>query len=297
MRKTSHIKITSLALFTITGLIIFSSINSNQLAFADSNENPEIKVSEKLKKNPFALKIIAEMEAQKAKYKELSEESTPKAIPTLKQIQIEKNRKISEQMLQEDLNSMNTKYIDFTPKNAFAKFISKLNATHHGIFWDQFDYLDTKVQLATAAKNAVLEDGGSFYEAQREYFKYASMPRLEMISYIQELNVKYGFADKDIQENFDPNGKLPRFEDDADAPCYGCENFDSNDSLKSDKNNGQSNTSQNVKIDPKSELKFLQEKLKGLQKEFLKESDLNTKKSIMDSLNETVKQIQDLTYG
>ena len=296
MRKTSHIKIISLALFTITGLIIFSSINSNHLAFAQSDENSEIKVSEKLKKNPLALKIIAEMEAQKAKYKELSEGSAPKAIPTLEQIQIEKNRKISQDMLQEDLNSMNKKYIDFTPKNAFAKFISQLNETHHGIFWDQFDYLDTKVQLATAAKNAVLEDGGSFYEAQREYFKYASMPRLEMISYIQELNVKYGFANKDIQENFDPNGKLPRFEDDADAPCYGCENFNSNNSLKSGKNDGQSNNSKNAEIDPKSEIKFLQEKLKGLQQEFLKESDMNKKKSILDSLNETVKQIQNLTY-
>ena len=49
------------------------------------------------------------------------------------------------------------------------------------------------------------------------------MPRVEMINVIEGLNVKYGFADQNIQDNFDANGKLPRFENDDNAPCYGCE--------------------------------------------------------------------------
>lgn len=267
--------------------MIFPLLDTNQIAFAQSDDIPQVKASKQLQKNPFAMKIIAEMEAQKLRYKQLSEETTPKSIPTLEQIEIEKNRKISAEMLKEDLRSMEKKYIDFTPKNAFAKFVSKLNETYHGIFWDQFDYLNAKVQLAIAAKNVVLENGGSYYEAQREYFKYASMPRLEMISYIKELNVKYGFADKDIQSNFDPNGKLPRFEDDNNAPCYGCKNSNANSGLSS---------IQNVEVDPKAELKMLQEKLANLQNEFLKETNTFAKKSIMNALNDTVKQIQNLTY-
>ena len=285
--KSDNLKVMSASLLVITGLMIFPLIDTNQVAFAESGNIPKVKASEQLQKNPFAMKIIAEMEAQKLRYKQLSEETTPKSIPTLEQIEIEESRKISEERLKEDLKSMEKKYIDFTPKNAFAKFVSKLNETYHGIFWDQFDYLNAKVQLAIAAKNVVLENGGTYYEAQREYFKYASMPRLEMISYIQELNVKYGFADKDIQSNFDPNGKLPRFEDDNDAPCYGCQ--DSND------NSGLSNI-QNVEIDPKAELKMLQEKLSSLQKAFLKETNTYAKKSIMNALNDTVKEIQNLTY-
>lgn len=284
-------------LLMIAGLLIMPTTNGEQLAFAESEVNSTLKVSDKLKKNPLAMQIIAEMEAQKLRYKQLSEESIPKVIPTREQILIEENRKISEEMLQNDLESMNNKYLDFTPKNAFAKFVEKLNSSHHGIFWDQFDYLDAKVQLAIAAKNDILENGGTFYEAQREYFKYASMPRLEMISYIQELNVKYGFANEDIQSNFDPKGKLPRFEDDKDAPCYGCENTQAANNSNSQSNNNQVNiVSSNVEIDPKGEIKFLQEKLSNLRQAFLKSDNIKEKKYLVDSLNDTVKKIQELTY-
>jgi hypothetical protein len=246
----------------------------------------------------MVMKIIAEMEAQKLRYKQLSEETTPKSIPTKAQIEIEKNRKISNQILQDDLKSMKEKYIDFSPENAYEKFVLKLNSVYHGIFRDQFNYLNAKVQLAIAAKNLVLENGGSFYDAQREYFKYASMPRVDMINYLEELNVKYGFAEKNIQSNFDSNGKLPRFEDDNDAPCYGCENLKSIDdtNLRSDDKNEVTTESINAKIDPKGEIKFLQIQLSELRQEFLDATDLDTKKSLVNSLNNTVKKIQDLTY-
>ena len=285
-------------LVIIASMIIISSTNIDQLAFAESNTESKILVSDKLKKNPMAMKIIAEMEAQKLRYKQISEETTPKSIPTKAQIEIEENRKISDQMLQDDLKSMKQKYIEFTPENAFENFVLKLNSTYHGIFRDQFDYLNAKVQLAIAAKNLVLENGGSFYEAQREYFKYASMPRVDMIDYLEELNVKYGFAEEDIQSNFDANGKLPRFEDDKDAPCYGCENLESisNSNPQSDDNNKITKVSANAKIDPKAEINFLQSQLSELRQEFLDATDLDKKKSLVNSLNDTVKKIQELTY-
>ena len=298
MKKANYTKLLATVLAMVAGLLLVSVTNGDQVAYADSGNNPTILVSENLKKNPLALKIIAEMEAQKQKYKQLSEGETPKSLPTKQQIEIEENRKISEEMLQEDLKSMEQKYIDFTPENAYENFISKLNETYHGIFRDQFDYLNAKVQLAIAAKNLVLENGGSFYDAQREYFKYASMPRIEMISYIQELNIKYGVADEDIQSYFDANGKLPRFEDDEDAPCYGCENLESVDELnsKSNQKDQMVEITSNVKIDPKGELKILQEKLSNYRQAFLNSSNIAEKKFLVDSLNETVKKIQELTY-
>ena len=283
MKKITCPKLLPALLVVVAGLLILPATNSGQTAFADSNEEPTILVSDTLKKNPLAMKIIAEMEAQKLRYKQLSEEKLPEIPLTKKQIEIEENRKISVEILKEDLKSMEKKYLDFTPKNAFEKFVSKLNSTYHGIFWDQFDYLNAKVQLALAAKNQVLENGGSFYEAQQEYFKYASMPRLEMISYIQELNIKYGFADSNIQSNFDANGKLPRYEEDKDAPCYGCENQ-------------VTTISNNIEIDPKAEIKILQEQLSDLRQEFLNSNDIEKKKFLVNSLNDTVKKIQKLTY-
>ena len=298
MNKTDYSIILSAALVMISGMLSITILDVQQIAFAETDSNPTVLVSDKLKNDPLAMKIIAEMEAQKLRYKQIQEGKISPIPLTKQQIEVEKNRKISQDLLQEDLKSMEKKYVDFTPKNAFEKFVSKLNETYHGIFRDQFDYLHAKVQLAIAAKNVVLENGGSYYEAQREYYKYASMPRLEMISYIQELNVKYGFANGDIQENFDPNGKLPRFEDDNDAPCYGCKNSKTpeNSGTATNKNDNSSVVIKNAKIVPSSEIKILQEQLSDLRQEFLKSTDFNKKKSLVDSLNETVKKIQKLTY-
>jgi len=298
MNKTDYSIILSAALVMISGMLSVTILDVQQIAFAETDSNPTVLVSDKLKNDPLAMKIIAEMEAQKLRYKQIQEGKISPIPLTKQQIEVEKSRKISQDLLQEDLKSMEKKYIDFTPQNAFEKFVSKLNETYHGIFRDQFDYLHAKVQLAIAAKNVVLENGGSYYEAQREYYKYASMPRLEMISYIQELNVKYGFANGDIQENFDPNGKLPRFEDDNDAPCYGCENSKTpeNSGTATNKNNNSSVVIKNAKFNPSSEIKILQEQLSDLRQEFLKSTDFNKKKSLVDSLNETVKKIQKLTY-
>jgi len=298
MNKINYSILFSTSLVIISSLLSVPGLNNTHLAFAETNSEPTILVSDKLKSDPLAMKIIAEMESQKLRYKQIEEGKTTPIPLTKEQIEVEKNRKLSKELLQEDLKSMEKKYIDFTPKNAFEKFVTKLNETYHGIFRDQFDYLNAKVQLAIAAKNLVLENGGSFYDAQREYYKYASMPRLEMISYIQELNIKYGFANESIQENFDPNGKLPRYEDDNDAPCYGCENFKTNKNSDSTTNANQksSEVNKNVKIEPVSEVKILQEQLSELRQEFLKSTDFNKKKSLVDSLNETVKKIQKLTY-
>lgn len=283
-------------LLIVTGMVIISNAYIGQPAFAESEPTPTILVSDKLKNDPVAMKIIAEMEAQKLRYKQISEGKTPVIPLTKEQIEIENTRKIVDDRLQEDLKSMNKKYLDFTPKNAFKKFLETVNSTYHGIFWDQFDYLNAKVQLAIAAKNLVLENGGSFYDSQREYFKYASMPRVDMIEYVKELNIKYGFANEEIQSNFDSQGKLPRFEDDEDAPCYGCEKVESNGESKSQTEGEITNITNNVKVKPKSEISLLQEQLAELRQQFLDATDLDQKKSLVDSLNETVKKIQNLTY-
>jgi len=72
-----------------------------------------------------------------------------------------------------------------------------------------------KVKIAKAAHQAVINQGGTYQEALQEYVKYASMPRAEMITLNQELNIKYGFADASIQKDFDKFGKLPRTDNES----------------------------------------------------------------------------------
>ena len=123
---------------------------------------------------------------------------------------IDEQRKISQQKLQVQIDRMNRNYEPFTPRNAFAGYLSGINPTYHGIYWDQFNYIYEKVKFAKAAHQAVINQGGTYQEAMQEYVKYASMTRVEIIALNQELNIKYGFADADIQKDFDNLGKLPR---------------------------------------------------------------------------------------
>jgi len=105
--------------------------------------------------------------------------------------------------------------MSFRESNFFQYFwpiLSGVNGTYHGVFWGQFNYMDNKVQLARNAMNDVLQNGGSYQEARQVYFKYASITRVEMIQVNQDLNVQYGFADSNIQKQFDRFGKLPRTE-------------------------------------------------------------------------------------
>ena len=120
---------------------------------------------------------------------------------------------------------MNKDYEAFTPRNAHMSFLNNVNATYHGLYWDEFNYMDEKVKLAKAAKTQVLDSGGSRQEAFDAYHKFASTTRKEIIKLNQDLNIKYGFTDSEIQSPFDKDGKLPRYDKDS-SICYSCKKYE-----------------------------------------------------------------------
>ena len=214
-------KILLLASFT---LILFYAVP----AFAQSEQAKDdyeftTVTGEELKKNPTAIKILQNIEIAK---KRLAEMQNPEKQKTEHEKFIEEQRRIAKAQLEKDLARMNKDYEDFTPKNAYARFVTGINATHHTIFWDQFNYMDEKIKIAKQAKKAVLDGGGTYTQAQVEFVKYASMSRENMIKFVVELNIKYGFTDENLQSYFDEEGKLPRYENDEDVPCYACEKYE-----------------------------------------------------------------------
>ncbi|MGI0040903.1 MAG: hypothetical protein ACRD94_02945 [Nitrosopumilaceae archaeon] len=180
-------------------------------------------IGEELKKNPTAIKILENIEIAKKRFAEMQNAEKQK---TDQEKFIEEQRRIAKEILEKDLARMNKDYEDFTPRNAFSKFVTGINATHNAIFWDQFNYMDEKIKIAKQAKKAVLDGGGTYTQAQAEYVKYASMSRGNMIKYVAELNIKYGFTDEMLQSYFDKDGKLPRYDNDEFAPCYACEKYE-----------------------------------------------------------------------
>jgi hypothetical protein len=194
-------------LIPLFALLIFFTNN-----FAIAQTEPQFEVTtitgDKINTSSVAQQMLERIELSKKILADLREGKNIEK--TEQQKWIDEQRKISKQKLQDQLDRMDKDYEAFTPRNAFATYLTGVNATHHGIYWDQFNYMNEKVKIAKAAQQAVINQGGTYYEAFQEYVKYASMTRVKMIELNQELNIKYGFADASVQKDFDKFGKLPR---------------------------------------------------------------------------------------
>jgi len=202
-----HFWVFTLVAFVLV-LVIVTGTNTNNLAFAQTTEFTVL-TGEQLN-SPLGQTMLEKIEQSKKILAELM--AGKQLVLTEQQKFVEEQRKIAKERLQVDLEQMNHKYRDYTPRAAFSKFLAGVNSTHHGIYWDQFNYMDNKVQLARKAMNEILQNGGTYQEARQAYFKIASTTRVELIQVNQDLNIKYGFADPEIQKAFDKYDKLPRTE-------------------------------------------------------------------------------------
>ncbi|WP_297593832.1 hypothetical protein [Nitrosopumilus sp.] len=274
---------TRLLYASIIASIILMSIFSID-AFAQSNfkkiEGDEIQ------KNSVSQDILAKIELSKKQFLKAKETEQKR---NAQQKFIEEQRILAQESLKQELQRMEKTYEEFTPRNAFAKYVSNLNVTNHGIFWDQFDYLQTKIVLARDARDSVLKQGGTFSDAMKQYVQFAKMSKIEMQNIVRELNIKHNLAQEDIQSNFDINGKLPRYENDLEAPCYGCTakiskvQIDSNQSVPITR----------IVYEPKpTQITELQDSLSDLQKQFLESRNIVAQKKMVFEMNEIIKQIQ-----
>lgn len=200
---------------SIIAMIAMIGTDNIQIAFAESDttSEPVVKASEELQKNPLAMKILAEMEKQKLRYAQKMQEQTQPIKLTAQQIEVEEKRVVVQQRLDERLAAFLDKYKDVMPKAAYTKFVEKKPESVQGVFWGMFDYMQSKVDSARAAMKAVLDNGGSLLEARNAYFENAATTRVQLIQVTKDLNVQQGQADKSVQDTFDINGKLPRFDD------------------------------------------------------------------------------------
>lgn len=238
--------------------------------------------------NPTARDILAKIELSKKEFLQAKDiESKRKA----QQKFIDEQRIIAQESLKQEIQRMEKNYEEFTPRNAFAKYISNINATNQEIFWDQFDYLQAKISIARDARDSVLKQGGTFFDAMKQYVKFAKMPKIEMQNIIQELNIKHNLAQQDTQSYFDINGKLPRYENDIEAPCYGCTAKISK--LRIDSTQSIPITRTVFEVEP-TQITELKSSLSDFQRQFLESSNVIEQKKILSEMNEIVKQIQNI---
>jgi len=276
MTKLLHISLATVFLLT-------SLLTSNAFAETDFKKIQ----GDDLKNNPISLDILKKIEIARKQF-EQTQENDQKIIEQQKLI--DKQRTLAKTSLNEELKRMEAKYEAYTPKNAYDRYVASTNSTNPGIFWDQFGYLNTKLTIAKEAKDSILQQGGTYADAMKQYVNYAKMSKIEMLNVIRDLNIKHNLAQEEIQSNFDINGNLPRYENDFEAPCYGCMEKISKIQVGSQSIPVQIKTFEK----PITKTNDLRNSLSELQKAFVESKDIIAQKKMVFEMNNLVSQIKEL---
>jgi hypothetical protein len=178
-------------------------------AWADtgaSNTNT-ILATDAIKSNPTAMKILENIELFKQRYAAIQQKQ--QLVDQQNQF-IEQQRKLANEYLQNDLAGMNNGNDLTFPRNSYAVFVTHVDNSAQNLFWDQFNFMQEKVQNARNAMNAVLKNGGTMQEAMQAYNNEAAIHKNQLVSINKDLNVKYNLADAKVQSLFNKDGKLNR---------------------------------------------------------------------------------------
>ncbi len=196
-----------LASGTLAVMLIASGFG---FAWADTgvtSSGVTIKATDAIKNDPTAMKILENIELFKQRW------NSYQAAQSLQDQQnklIEQKRALAKEYLQNDLNRMTNSNDQTTPQRAFASFVSTVNTQSQGVFMDEFNYMQEKIQEATDAKNKVLQNGGTMDQALQAFNNAASIHKDQLVSINNQLNVKYNLANQNVQSLFDKWGQISR---------------------------------------------------------------------------------------
>ncbi len=193
-----NLKSTKIVWVFVFSFFLLFSINSSSVYAQSSSESINLSewttyTGESILTDPMAQKILENIEISKQRIAELQ---NPKPIMTEHQKFIEEQRKIVQQQLQEELDRMNKKHADKTPRAAFEKMVAKYPKQYHDYLWELFDYLYSKVTTAREYRDNFLAYGGSHKEAQQVFIEYATITKAERIQFAHETALKYGLINK-----------------------------------------------------------------------------------------------------
>jgi len=183
--------------FFVKGMPVSQPSQYNFKTVSGNNTSQDPVASKILKSIAIAKQQQAE---QDAKLKQIAQE----------QSYIQSQRALADQQLQFDLGGWFAQLNPFTPRNAYAAFVTQVNQTVQSIFWGQFNFTEQKTNQGLVAKNLVLQNGGSNDQARIAFIQNATTHRSEISQVNNDLNVKYANANKTVQAKFDKYGNLPR---------------------------------------------------------------------------------------
>jgi hypothetical protein len=186
--------------------IAFGSINSGFAQVDSSETNEQTTLSGDLLNSPLAQDILEKIEQTKQWIADLEKREYEK---TQAQKELEEKRAIALERLNEDLIEWENLWANYTSRAAFERFVEDKPDQIQGVFWDQFEFKEMKVNAGRAALKEVIANGGTLSEARSAYHKAAETKRIELIEMNAQFNVKHNLAYYKEQLLFNSTGQLP----------------------------------------------------------------------------------------
>jgi len=195
---------TTLFHFLIACIISISLIQTSY-AQTELDSEEQITFSDNLLNDPAAQDILKKIEQTKKMIAELEKKEYEK---NQARENLEKMREMSVKSLNQKLSEWERLWEKHSSRNAFDSFVNKKPEYVQGVFWDQFEFKEKKINEGRIAMNQVLVNGGSMQDARDAYHKAASTKKIELIEMNAQFNVKHNLAYYDQQQLFNSTGQF-----------------------------------------------------------------------------------------
>ena len=201
-------------------LLVFGVVSSSifQLTYAQTDDavytGDQTTISGNLENNPVAQDILKKIEQTKKWIAELEQRNYDLLEP---QRELNEKREQVLKILQQDLIEWEAMWEEYSPRNAYAKFVDKKPEYIQPVFWDQFGFTESKAEAGKIAFNQVRYNGGTFLEARQAYFIAAESRYIELIAVNRDYNVKHNLSSVKLQTFFDNTGQFIRTSENREA--------------------------------------------------------------------------------
>lgn len=199
-----HWEFASLTVFFAFSILFLSA--NPIFAQTDVEASEQTTLSEDLANDPVAQDILKKIEQTKKWIAELEQRNYEKLQV---QEELEAKRAQALEILNQDLKEWEKLWEEYSPRNSFGRFVEKIPSSPvQGVFWDQFEYHEMKVNAGREALKKVIANGGSLSEARVAYHKAAETTRIELIEANSIFNVKHNLAYYNQQILFNKEGQF-----------------------------------------------------------------------------------------
>jgi len=193
-------------IIVIVSITLISFVTQDVLGQTQENKiSEQTTLSGDLANNPVAQDILRKIEQTKQWIADLEKRDYEK---TLAQKLLEEKRVIALERLNYDLEQWEILWSNYTSRAAFERFVDDKPSEVKGVFWDQFEFKEMKVNAGRDALKQVIANGGTMREARDAYIKAAETKRIELIEANTQFNIKHNLAYYKEQLLFDRQGEF-----------------------------------------------------------------------------------------